>query len=227
MMVTTEESVGSVRRRADQHNKNIAAIEQSNATALKQDSKDELAEEPPQAELKEESISEKLEEEVENEEDGDRQEAEDPFVSQSKPSVVYEPPRSETSPGSQSSLEQITTLSITNSPSLSPVSLEENETRHPTSLEHNVPLDRDEPSSQNGDAVQPSLSSHSNASMKKNEEERVEDADEQTDHLNREHTSSETGSKTILTGPIPKPPQDIEVCSTDSKIDTSFFRCIP
>ena len=51
MMVTSEESVGSVRRRADQHNKNIATTrERSNATAVKQDSKDDLAEEPPQAE---------------------------------------------------------------------------------------------------------------------------------------------------------------------------------
>ena len=48
-------------------------------------------------------------------------------------------------------------------------------------------------------------------SMKKNEEERDEAIDEQTDHLNQEQTSSETGSKTILTGPIPKPPQDVEV----------------
>ena len=47
--------------------------------------------------------------------------------------------------------------------------------------------------------------------MKKNEEERDEAIDEQTDHLNQEQTSSETGSKTILTGPIPKPPQDVEV----------------
>ena len=47
--------------------------------------------------------------------------------------------------------------------------------------------------------------------MKKNEEERDEAIDEQTDHLNQEQTSSETGSKTILTGPIPKSPQDVEV----------------
>ena len=66
-------------------------------------------------------------------------------------------------------------------------------------------------SSQKDDAILPSLSSHSNDSMNKNEEERDEAIDEQTDHLNQEQTSSETGSKTILTGPIPKPPQDVEV----------------
>ena len=175
----------------------------------------ELKQEREPQEKEEESISEKLEEEAEDEVEGDQQEVDDPFVSQPKPSVVYEPPRSETSPGSQSSLEQITTLSITNSPSLSPISLEDNETRQPSSLEHNEPdnlaNERGELSSQKDDAILPSLSSHSNDSMKKNEEERDEAIDEQTDHLNQEQTSSETGSKTILTGPIPKPPQDVEV----------------
>ena len=87
--------------------------------------------------------------------------------------------------------------------------------RQPSSLEHNEPdnlaNERDELSSQKDDAILPSLSSHSNDSMNKNEEERDEAIDEQTDHLNQEQTSSETGSKTILTGPIPKPPQDVEV----------------
>ena len=174
-----------------------------------------MAEEREPQEKEEESISEKLEEEAEDEVERDQQEVDDPFVSQPKPSVVYKPPRSETSPGSQSSLEQITTLSITNSPSLSPISLEDNETRQPSSLEHNEPdnlaNERGELSSQKDDAILPSLSSHSNDSMKKNEEERDEAIDEQTDHLNQEQTSSETGSKTILTGPIPKPPQDVEV----------------
>ena len=207
MLVTTEESVSAVRRRADQHNKNIAR-EQSSTAAVKKDNEVDLAEEREPQEKEEESISEKLEE-AEDEVEGDQQEVDDPFVSQPKPSVVYEPPRSETSPGSQSSLEQITTLSITNSPSLSPISLEDNETRQPSSLEHNEPdnlaNERGEPSD---DAILPSLSSHSNDSMKKNEEEAI---DEHTDHLNQEQTSSETGSKTILTGPIPKPPQDVEV----------------
>ena len=170
-------------------------------------------------EKEEASISEKLKKKLQQTEDEverDQQEVEsDPFVSQPKPSVVYEPPLSETSPGSQSSLEQITTLSITNSPSLSPISFEDNETRQPSSLEHNEPdnlaNERGELSSQKDDAILPSLFSHSNDSMKKNEEERDEAIDEQTDHLNQEQTSSETGSKTILTGPIPKPPQDVEV----------------
>ena len=84
---------------------------------------------------------------------------------------------------------------ITNSPSLSPISFEDNETRQPSSLEHNEPdnlaNERGELSSQKDDAILPSLFSHSNDSMKKNEEERDEAIDEQTDHLNQEQTSSD------------------------------------
>ena len=66
MLVTTEESVSAVRRRADRHNKNIAR-EQSSTASVKKDNEDDLTEERKPQEKEEESISEKLEEEAEDE----------------------------------------------------------------------------------------------------------------------------------------------------------------
>ena len=255
MLVTTEESVSSLRRRAVQLNnsgRNVqierasettpqTASETTPQTASKEEEKEEEVVEEIEEEVDEEeeegeedkiSLAKTKEKEVEevdggreNDEKEDQQknddESENPSVSNSKPSVVYQLP-SEPSPvpesHSQSSLEQITTLSSA-SPSPTLGSAEENEGRQLSSFESSGHNDKGHPNSQSsaqalsptGDSEDQEEEEHAKEKEKEaEEEERTEVTDEQPDRLQQD-TSAHADQSTIHTQPAPTPPDDVEV----------------